>query len=1587
MQTFSTNFTSALAADPRILVDLYEFYASDYVPPSSGGFDPNDAVEKFSGESLTWNGLAYRREVISRGDIIRSMGQEQNSVSLTFSNVSRYMATLAQSQVLEGMFLVIRTIAQLSGSFVTDDSAVLFVGRLGKPSTIDKGTFSIDAKQDFGGINQELPHDKFVADDPNGIQPGDDAFEGFRFHAITGNFTYDSKVPSTSLLGALLGRKKTVHNSQQYSSLDNTPYGDPVPEVFGSCQMQGIPIAFYDSGYWLQGLWVWCKGPITSIDNLVMKDEGFFGLYDVQHHLGTLGGTGDPIVRDGLVPQVGGNITEDFRFPGSGLFSFTAFSGISILQGATNGPIIIDIPPTMVALIRGREVDLPDSSGVYNQAGWSDNLVHIARFIFTSPRFGNIDPGFMEDSINYLTSLHCDGPVIDDSEDQTIIIADVDLSFAGSTFQRYRSTGIYTPRYFLYYHLGSSLIVPEVVDGPYTTFTAPEFPIDPSSCPIGQHRDELTGACVSDVSGSTVINASQPLLRKRYTGNFPVTETVRLSDLLYKTVFPAGKLFTRVTKNGKIAILSEQPSDSTRIRTASVVGDTAVQVTDVLPWKTGPSLLAGRLLVGMGLATSEVRDVSSATFSSAGNSITLTASATGTMTSTASGATLSGGSTTVRASGTVTIGGTPVAGNIVSATINGLKVSYILSSEDTTGTAAAMLATYIQASPRLNSFIDAVWDSATPTVITLIAKLGTLNLSSPLLKAHSTGVADPSTAPTVAAAGSGALAAGTYLVAYSDVTVLGETVATPTASVVLTANQQIAVSSLPAFPTGVTSRRFFISQSAGSGVVRFVVERVNASDFNINALPLANAARRPTSNTTAEEIIRVAMSLATNSQDVLPGWRPGILVILNDIYLPDVLNGHKYKATSLTTGITSATAPTWPTTAGGTVVDGGVTWTEFGETVLGQAGLTRGNVIKDSYNWPLGSEQSSINQIKISYRDRKNDFALTPYLVNDRAHQLQVGKPYPLEVDGSAIDSFNQMYRIANWQLAKYRDGDWFVTLGTGPQGLVLEEGDVICSSDDSGGLINEPTRIEKLSINANHEVTIQRARLYSTNMFSDDAEKHTIPIPTTLRFVGLADSIVEFIDSFAINDADALVPGFYVAVSRDLTVQGEWRGWVLYADYGDGYKEIKRGDIPAIMGTCTTTLGTVTDPTVFDTVNSVTFTLKFGPPSPAPNPFATVTNDQLTANPRRNLFRIGEEYVQAGTIVDNGDQSYTISNLLRARFGTVNHVSHGATEKVIYLDGSEQFVSIDPVRLNTAYNYKAVTINQDVPDAAVSSFTWSGGTIKEPPVDQVQSQRNPAGDVLAEWKRRTRTGIGMTPGVDVAGSDIFEIDIKSGSNVVATYHIEGPTAHPLFWTDHSTYPVTPDANGTLLQSAIDHLDQLYSQLIYGDFIFECEIDQSVRSGLPQTVGTILVEAVTASPAGRLSGWWDSTETGVFIEGDGSKFVDTATGDKLAIELRGNRFKYYKNYAGRDTSPLFVTSHDNLVFPLRIDAQMDASLASTPNLQNITRPTLQRSTTSGFFYSVAMQTHDLGAATNPITMVIYGWNAIIGRGEGTTVSL
>lgn len=82
------------------------------------------------------------------------------------------------------------------------------------------------------------------------------------------------------------------------------------------------------------------------------------------------------------------------------------------------------------------------------------------------------------------------------------------------------------------------------------------------------------------------------------------------------------------------------------------------------------------------------------------------------------------------------------------------------------------------------------------------------------------------------------------------------------------------------------------------------------------------------------QIYAEGMWMRLRKEKVMPGitaWKASTAYIVNQSVPPTTPNGHKYICT--TAGTSAASEPTWPTTTGATVSDGGVTWTENGVSV------------------------------------------------------------------------------------------------------------------------------------------------------------------------------------------------------------------------------------------------------------------------------------------------------------------------------------------------------------------------------------------------------------------------------------------------------------------------------------------------------------------------------------------------------------------------------------------------------------------------------------------------------------------------------
>lgn len=951
MQNVGASLLAILQSRERDLVDLYELYA-----PSVTSLTPANATKLFCQTAVVWNGNTYEQQAITRGDVSRYMDGRFNSVTITFSNVDRSVGQfLAGLSSLEGYRLLIRTISRQ----VDNDSLVLFVGRCEKAFEVDNDTTQITAKQDLGSIENDLPWRIFsekcqVAGGFKGVeclageslgsksgayqaastcdfshgQCSDYAnlggFQGQRFRGATGNFKLSQRRGGAggAFLGLLgLGNKRVT---KQWSSQADTPYGKPIPIGYGRTQIELTAIQHADTGEYIAGQSAIGEGELTAIENIRNVTPGFASTFQAQaSHLGKYG-------------------TDSSQNP-AGFFASAGdkHSHLAYFEYTIKGenPDTGEPAPTMVAVALWRKIAVWNGSA-FTGAAWTDNPVNILRDLLTEPRSLNYNSAWIDDAVCGQTAEYCDAPLKDNSKGEQLYLSNT-AGTGGTDFKRYRSTGLIDTFYFRFLlGLDSTHYVQR--ETTYNTF-------NPASPP------------------SSIAAITQ--YRKRYTCNFHITEKIKAADFIFKKLLPSFRGYLITSSAGKLQIKSERDQLTQFLRSNVSAGVTALPIEDAAAWKA-LSLPVLYALIGVGLSTSETARVGSVDYSTAGNSVTLSTSVSGTITATASGATLTGGSTTVQASGTVTIGGTITAGNSATVTIDGVANTYTINANDTTGTVAAMLAATINANASINRYIKAEWSTGSPTVVTIKSKLGTLNLAAGVASAH---------------------------------------------------NQ-------------------------------------------------------------AEEIMHIHQPFAHAA------W----------------------------------------------------------------GALSRGNVLRNSFKWPLGNRQSSYNQFVIIYNEAIQDFQETELRENDYGHQATINKVNKLEVDGTCVDNYHQADRLVRAARFKYREGDFFCSWSSAGQALLLEEGDVVCAQHDSMPLKrNLPLRLEEVKVTADHRVNLT-GRLYNRNQFIDDANPKTVSLVTGIGWLTNA-------------------PGAVASLTLTQPVNGTVRGTFTFASFPGGQTakiEVKKAGAGSFIDT-----------------------------------------------------------------------------------------------------------------------------------------------------------------------------------------------------------------------------------------------------------------------------------------------------------------------------------------------------------------------------------------------------------------------------------
>jgi hypothetical protein len=157
----------------------------------------------------------------------------------------------------------------------------------------------------------------------------------------------------------------------------------------------------------------------------------------------------------------------------------------------------------------------------------------------------------------------------------------------------------------------------------------------------------------------------------------------------------------------------------------------------------------------------------------------------------------------------------------------------------------------------------------------------------------------------------------------------------------------------------------------------------------------------------------------------------------------------------------------------------------------------RSNVLRATYEWSLGDRENPVNQVEIKFRDAAQDFRLVTLRLADKENIERVRETNSEEIDGTAIDSWNQAYRLASNLLAEKREGDFFYRWTSDRNAGLLREGDVVAVTDDGAEVYNLPVRIEQIEVEVEGGAPrfTFTARKYNYTFYDDSVAERLVPI------------------------------------------------------------------------------------------------------------------------------------------------------------------------------------------------------------------------------------------------------------------------------------------------------------------------------------------------------------------------------------------------------------------------------------------------------------------------------------------------------------
>lgn len=252
-----------------------------------------------------------------------------------------------------------------------------------------------------------------------------------------------------------------------------------------------------------------------------------------------------------------------------------------------------------------------------------------------------------------------------------------------------------------------------------------------------------------------------------------------------------------------------------------------------------------------------------------------------------------------------------------------------------------------------------------------------------------------------------------------------------------------------------------------------------------------------------------------------------------------------------------------------------------------------------------------------------------------------------------------------------------------------------------------------------------------------DSASVLVSPGVTSVDYISSAEvlfppvTLMELMDIPILAEADNDA-GFYAVAKGDTAA---WPGAAIFQSVDD-VEYVRKATIPlpAVFGTCTTTLGVWNGGRIFDEQNSVTVDVGLGQ-------LQSTTRAALLNSQAINAMMIGAEFIQYRTAMLISSGVYKLTGLLRGGRGTEWAMAgHAESERCVALSANGmRRIAMTNSEIGLPRFYKGVTLGGALSSATAEAFTDTAVGLKPFSPFDLRAKRDASNNIAFTWQRRTR--------------------------------------------------------------------------------------------------------------------------------------------------------------------------------------------------------------------------------------------------------